>query len=117
MRAVVYLGVMGLAVGLGIMVGNRLTSDAMAVVVGVVCGVLASIPTSVFILILTRRFTEPARPPAPAVGHGLPYPPVVVIQSDGRSSSSRYAGGWEAPALETRPSERVFTMVGEDEGW
>jgi hypothetical protein len=105
------------AVGLGVMVGNRLTSDAIAVVVGVVCGVLASIPTSLFILILTRRTSETDRPPGHGMGYGLPYPPVVVIQSDGRSLASRPTMGWEAPALEARPRERVFTVVGEDEEW
>ncbi len=117
MRAVVYLSVLGVAVGLGVMVGNRLSSDAIAVVVGVVFGVLASIPTSLLVLILTRRTTEAERSPGHAMGYGLPYPPVVVIQADGRGMASRPTTGWEAPALEARPRERVFTVVGEDEEW
>jgi len=116
MRGFVYLSVLGFAAGLGAVVGTRLTSDAMAVVIGVVCGVLASIPTSVFLLILTRRFTERASSPATGIPPTPMYPPVVVIQPDGRvSGRSSQTDPWTMPALETQPREPSFTVVGEEE--
>lgn len=77
MRRVIGLAIIAFTVTLGIVVGNRLSSEAMAVVVGVVCGVLASVPTSILLLVLVRQLTgeaaqRPQQPPAT-------YPPVIVI--------------------------------------
>ena len=110
------MSVFGFAAGLGVVIGTRLTSDAMAVVVGVVCGVLASIPTSVFLLLLTRRFTERAPSSTPSTPPGPMYPPVVVIQPDGRASGRGVpADPWGMPTLEAPPREPGFTVVGEEE--
>jgi hypothetical protein len=38
------------SVALAVVIGNRMSTDAMAVVVGVACGVLASIPTSLLMI-------------------------------------------------------------------
>jgi hypothetical protein len=71
------------AVTLAVVVGNRMSTEAMAVVVGVVCGVAAGIPMSLLILLATRRRHREAE------GYGMygqqtrrdgSYPPVVVIQ-------------------------------------
>ncbi len=116
MRAMAYLSVLGFATGLGVIVGARLTPDAMAVVIGVVCGVLASVPTSVFLLLLTRRFLE--RPPSPAGGSASTpmYPPVVVIQPDGRAvGRSPQMDPWGGPVLEVPPQAPTFTVVGDEE--
>lgn len=120
MRAVVQLGVVAFAIALGYGVGNRLSSEAMAVVVGVVCGVLASIPMSVMILILTRRLSKPAssRESTAMAPYGPSYPPVVVVQSDGGRSRERYAPAWDAPAAsDNQPWRRSFTVVGDEDDW
>lgn len=120
MRAVVQLGLIAFAIALGFGVGNRLSSEAMAVVVGVVCGVLASIPMSIMILILTRRLSKPARSgnsTLPAQ-YGSSYPPVVVIQSDGGGQRNRFEPAWDSPpASENQPWRRSFTVVGDEEDW
>ncbi|MFQ5855739.1 MAG: hypothetical protein ACE5LU_08880 [Anaerolineae bacterium] len=117
MRGVLQLGVGGFAIALGVVVGNRLSSEAMAVVVGVVCGVLASIPMSVMILILTRRLSGPSRSRASTpVPQGMAYPPVLVIQPGGRGYGNRFAPLWEAPtAAENQPWRRSFTVVGDED--
>ncbi len=57
---------------LAIIVGNRMSAEAMAVVIGVVCGVAAGVPTSAIILALSRRSqtsvqAEPRMPAAPPI--------------------------------------------------
>ncbi len=54
MRGFIALCIIVFCAGLGVMVGQRMSSEAMAVVVGVVCGVLAGLPTSVLLLIVWR---------------------------------------------------------------
>lgn len=117
MRGVVQLGVGGFAIALGVVVGNRLSSEAMAVVVGVMCGVLASIPVSVMVLVLTRRLNGASRSGASVpVAQGMAYPPVIVIQPDGRRHDSRFALPWDAPAgVEKQPWQRSFTVVGDED--
>ena len=65
-----------IAVALIFIIGKRMTPDAMAVVVGIVCGIGASIPTSLVMLLLMRRRdreseAEPQR--------GMPQMPTVMI--------------------------------------
>lgn len=120
MRGVVQLSLLGFAVAAGVVVGNRLSPEAMAVVVGVVCGVLASIPMSVMVLILTRRLSKPSRANDSAMlaPSGPSYPPVVVIQSDGGGQRNRFDPAWDAPpAAENQPWRRSFTVIGEEEDW
>jgi len=73
-RVGLILGVV-VVVALAVVVGNRMSVDAMAVVVGVACGVLASIPTS---LLLIWALGRNAR--ADAYGdRSARYPPMVVV--------------------------------------
>jgi hypothetical protein len=73
------LGVV-VVVALAVVVGNRMSVDAMAVVVGVACGVLASIPTS---LLLIWALGRNAR--ADAYGdRSAHYPPIRVRDMGGR---------------------------------
>ena len=112
-RAGLILGVV-FVMALAVVVGNRMSVDAMAVVVGVACGVLASIPTS---LLLIWALGRNAR--ADAYGdHSAPYPPVVVVnpgQSYGRpgyGSPPMYSAGDELSLL---AGPRDFKVVGEAE--
>lgn len=125
MRGLIALCVIAFCAGLGVIVGHRMSSEAMAVVVGVVCGVLAGIPTAVLILILMRT----QRRQGPGAGLAQPqaqhYPPVIVVNPGGQqhpsdgiraSLSTAYSpadavdGDWQslgAPA-------RQFRVIGED---
>ncbi|MBN1953819.1 MAG: hypothetical protein JW900_02105 [Anaerolineae bacterium] len=96
------------AVTLAAVVGQRLGEEAMAVIAGVVCGVGASIPTSLLIVWMTRRRHEQASlPPSPGT-----YPPVVIVQQP-MVPGVPYAHQVGAPASWTVPSApRAFSVVG-----
>jgi len=104
------------AVTLAIIVGKQMTTEAMAVVIGVVCGVAAGIPTSVLLLVaLGRRDSlrprEEAARQAPAS-----YPPVVVIQGGGMQPQLPAPSGGYWPAPNAAPLvSRQFHVVGGEE--
>ncbi len=102
-------------VTLAVVIGNRMSTEAMAVVVGVVCGVVASIPVSILLILVTGRLQSggaPAREErAPGYGSAA-YPPVVIVTpgSDGRLAAMPYMpGNFPLPSL-----RREFTIVGEE---
>ncbi len=103
---------------LAYVIGVRLNETAMAVVIGVIFGVLASVPASLFLLFAMRRaqdrrthpeggrreqptiiITPPVAGPPP--GAGWPYGPTYLPPLD------------DEEPLE-RPSGRRFRVVGED---
>ncbi len=106
--------VLGLAfaVTLAIIVGRQMTTEAMAVVIGVVCGVLAGIPTSVLLLVaMTRRDSLRAREETAARQAPAGYPPVVVIQGGGMQPAAagpvrRLLAGAECRAVGRTPVPR-----------
>jgi anti-sigma factor RsiW len=103
------------AVTLAIIVGKQMTTEAMAVVIGVVCGVLAGIPTSVLLLVaLSRRDSLRAREETAARQAPANYPPVVVIQGGGTGQPALNSGYWPAPNAAPLVS-RQFHVVGGDE--
>ncbi len=68
-------------VTLAVIIGQRMSTDAMAVVIGVAVGVAASVPTSVLLVALLRRERatwraeqQPSQPALPA-----PQPPNVIV--------------------------------------
>lgn len=104
------------AVTLAVMIGKRMSTEAMAVVIGIVCGVAASIPTTaLLVLVLTRRERHKEEETA-RYGRQGSYPPVVVIQGGAPQSMlpGPQAGYWPAPPSGP-PSARQFTVVGGDE--
>jgi hypothetical protein len=104
---VAVLTVMAFAVTLALVIGHRLSNEALAVLAGAVCGVGAAIPTSLLVIAVSRRRDERGLPP---VQQG-PYPPVVVVSPPG---GRQLPGDWGAfPSSLTAPVERQFTVVGE----
>lgn len=116
MRGLIALCIIAFFAGLGVMIGNRMSSEAMAVVVGVVCGVLAGIPTSVLMLVVMRvrdRRAAQAQPPT------HPYPPVIVVSAGGPQqlpspyqTSDTLDGDWRALGA----PRREFRIIGEEGG-
>jgi len=95
------------AVVLAAIVGQRLSDQAISVLAGAVCGVGASIPTSLLILSLVRRRQE-SRPEPPRQGG---YPPVLVIQSPPAANGfTPHQPGYLPPYAQPMPRE--FTVVG-----
>lgn len=116
MRRLVSLSAVAFGAMLAGIVASKLSSEAMAVIGGVICGVVASIPASIMILIMTRRLTTPTQStaisPAP---HKSAYPPVVVIHTDRQPVRSQFDPPWNAPLANEQPTERSFTVVGEED--
>lgn len=99
--------------GLALVMGSRLSVDAVTVIIGVGCGVLASIPTSILILAVTARRESRLDP----MRGQQAYPPVVVVNSPPGNFQS--GQGWPAynPALlaPAPPHSRQFHVIGQDE--
>ncbi len=86
MKRLIPLILLGFGVALAIVIGQRMSTDAMAVVIGVAVGVAASVPTSLLLVALLRkergsyeRRMEPTREMGYGTGYG-PYPPALMQQ-------------------------------------
>jgi hypothetical protein len=98
-------------VTLAIVIGFRMSPDAMAVVVGIVCGVLASIPTSTLLVWVMRqrdKQMEVQQMQSRAYGN---FPPVVVVNGQGTNGN-----GTSAPPLPagTLSGARNFKVIGQE---
>ncbi|MEA3345702.1 MAG: hypothetical protein U9Q78_05585 [Chloroflexota bacterium] len=107
MKKLAAVAVVAFAITLAVIVGTRMSSEAMAVVIGVVCGVAAGIPTSLLIVAVTNRKRE--KRDRSQVERD--YPPVVVIQpgQGGSAHSSPYL-----PPMPSTAGPRQFHVVGEE---
>jgi hypothetical protein len=104
------------AVTLAVVVGKEMNTEAIAVVVGVACGVAAGIPTSLLLLVvLTRR--ERQQTTEQRHQEQGNYPPVVVIQGSGGAPGlppGPQAGYWPA-AMPGPAVNRQFHVLGGDD--
>jgi hypothetical protein len=118
--ALIVLGV-AFAVGLAVVIGNRMSADAMAMVVGVGCGMLASLPTSLLLVwALGRRGQGNGAPveAQPRYGLGAGYPPVVVVNPGPGYGVSGYGLpglGQLERGLPAPGGPRSFRVVGQEE--
>lgn len=112
-RRTLALALIAFTVSVGIVVGNRLSAEAMAVIVGVVCGVFAGVPTALLLLIVARRMNDQRR--ERSVRPQTNYPPVIVISpnSGQRQAPDPWYGPPGAPPAGYFPPE--FRIVGEDD--
>jgi len=118
-RTVGFVGA-AFAVALAVVVGNRMSADAMAVVVGVACGVLASVPTSLLLIwALGRRGRAASEGERSGyMGGGNQYPPIVVVNPGSGHSVSGYGSLPSLPPGQSLPppgGPRSFRVVGEEE--
>lgn len=125
-------------------VANRLSSDAIGMIVGLLFGILAGVPPALLVLVASRRRREPEED-APRGRGGypaLPQPPVIVVTGGapqqlgangrypgayGSGYGAGYGAGYEVidyPAAQGRaalpgPTQggRPFRLVGEQDGW
>jgi hypothetical protein len=116
-RTIVYLCLLTFVITLAILIGWQLSNQAMAVMIGVIAGVTASIPTSLIVVWATLR--SRVEPPA---GTRPTEPQVIIIHpseaSPGPSDEERsltalpayaapQATGYGGPAV-----PRQFTIIG-----
>jgi hypothetical protein len=94
-----------------IVVGVRLEQAALTAIVGVVCGVAASIPTSLLIVALLhkqddKRYRRDLKRAS--------QPHVVVVTPQSLPQTQRQ-DGWPAEYALPVPGQRQFSIIGEDE--
>jgi hypothetical protein len=114
------------AVTLALVVGNRLSNEAMAVVVGALCGISASIPVSVGLVIAASRNwgrdehrDEPStRPHLDPYPYRQPQPPVIVISPPAQNISPyQYPGSpyYIPPSTDDAAyNGREFKIIGDE---
>jgi hypothetical protein len=126
---------MAFSITLALVVGQRLSAEAMAVVIGVIAGVAASIPTSLIVVWFTTRNSLPqavvdlAAAPPRAAARAEPAEPRIIVMAQPQASAAypgvagygahSYAGYapapagpiYAAPALPALPA-RHFTIIG-----
>lgn len=124
-----WTGGLGFAVTLAVVVGQRLSAEAMAVVIGVIAGVAASIPTSLMVVwfasranmthtvvdLAARRAAAPEPEPRIVVVTQPPQPPPAYpgYGAAGMAPAGQaagYASAAYAPQAILPP--RRFTVVG-----
>ncbi len=118
LRLILLIAAVAFAVTLAVVVGLRLSDQAMAVVVGVIAGVAASIPTSLIVVWLTtrhlavlhearRREPEPEREASPQV---------VILQPTPTAAPQAFHPGYPVlPAQTVATPSRQFTIIGGDD--
>jgi hypothetical protein len=109
------LAVLAFAITLAVVVGKQMSTEAMAVLIGIVCGVVASIPTTALLVVWLLRREKQREEDSSRQTRGA-YPPVVVIQGSAPQNwpMGSQAGYWPAPAPGPLPN-RQFHVVGGDD--
>ncbi|MBU0492993.1 MAG: hypothetical protein KKA73_09455 [Chloroflexi bacterium] len=121
MKAVLAVLAVLFVVALAVVIGQRLSTEAMAVTVGVVCGVAASIPVSLGLLMALGTGRLPGlRPAGPAEPVHRPVLPAVVVVTPGATQPTwpgLNQGAWNPwPMRQPLDQDRSFRIIGEDEG-
>ena len=134
-RTIVYLCLLTFVVTLAVLIGWQLSNQAMAVMVGVIAGVAASIPTSLIVVWFASRpqvrrtpMDMPARPapeprimlmPAPQSPRSAQAAPAMThLAAYGAQSYAGYPQGAAQPgsyAPEPMLVARHFTVIGGSE--
>jgi hypothetical protein len=127
MKKLIVPMMLGFGVALALLIGRRMSTDAMAVVIGVAVGVASSVPTSLLLVALLRRERVLSSLQGGVDSGGtLPrgqisgqLPSVVVLNASDLAGLRR-----EAPQIPMPPVELVqdgglrrLRVVGEDEEW
>jgi len=125
MKRVIVPVMLGFGVTLALVIGQRMTTDAMAVVLGVAVGVAASVPTSILLVALVRRSQREAGgrlEPAQAA-YALPpqqQPNIIVLNPADllgqRHGQSAYLPQPPAELLQDAGLRRL-RVVGDEDEW
>jgi len=107
MKKVATVAIIAFAVTLAVIIGQRMSTDAMAVVIGVACGVLASIPTSLLILAVSGKRGE-----REVRQQQRDYPPVVIV-NPGNNQPRYLQPPFQAPPIQGQ--ERQFRVIGDED--
>jgi len=95
---------------LALVIGLRLDRAALTVIVGVACGILASIPTGLFVVALLKRRNEQQEKRKQTRGTN-PSPPVVVIAPP-MLSAGQTQNNWAGQLA--LPDQRRYAVIGDE---
>ena len=117
MRRAMTAVVLAFAATLALVVGNRMSAEATAVVVGVVCGVAAAIPMSLLILLTLSRQRRQLEEPTYGQRGGWcgACTPVVVIQGGPHAPNQLVPPSYSTQTITLKPdpAQRQFRVIGE----
>ena len=128
MKRVIVPVMLGFGVTLAFVIGQRMTTDAMAVVLGVAVGVAASVPTSILLVALVRRAQreaggrlEPAQSAQSAYALPPQQQPNIIVLNPGdllgqRTGQSAYLPQPPAELLQDAGLRRL-RVVGDEDEW
>jgi hypothetical protein len=125
-KRLIPLILLGFGVALAIEIGQRMSTDAMAVVIGVAVGVAASVPTSLLLIALLRRERQSIRQEMPREAPFGGYPPSLPQQPNVIVLDPSQFAGMRNGQLQTPlpPPEytpdggmRRLRVVGSDDEW
>lgn len=103
-------------VTLAVIIGQRMSTDAMAVVIGVVFGVAASIPTSLLIIAVTQRPHHDYRSLGPDPRPNPQQPNIYLVNPGALPTAQRPQPQLPEPASIAMPQQpRRYTIVGDDD--
>ncbi|MCS7220101.1 MAG: hypothetical protein RML36_03300 [Anaerolineae bacterium] len=111
MKRLIPVACLAFVVTLAVTIGQRMSTDAMAVVIGVIFGVAASIPTSLLIIAASRR-SAVDRTMADRTNYERYMPPVIVLNPGTQQPNWPFSPS-NVPPL-TPPAERRFRIIGDD---
>jgi hypothetical protein len=112
LRRTLMWGAIAFGAALAVVVGMRLEKAALTVVVGLACGIGASIPTSLLIVgVLNRRNVKRQERNRDLMA----APPPVVVVTSPSAPPTGHAGNWPAEYTLPAPSQRQFSVIGEEE--
>lgn len=74
--------------------GERLSTDALGLAIGIIFGCLAGIPGAILVLAANRQ-RDRHEPPAPVAYH-QPPPPIIIVAGDATRHPAIESGEWAA---------------------
>jgi hypothetical protein len=136
MKKLMILGFLIFVAVAGWRIAERLSPDALGMLLGVVFGILAGVPAALLVLASSRRRDEaPDASRTTARMRGLPYgpdyaglpqhAPVIILAGNGmpaqmsgpQTLSAEPQARYALPALADPSNPRHFKVVGEKEEW
>lgn len=123
MRNGILIVSLGFAITLAILVGNRLSNEAMSVLVGALCGISATLPVSLALFIAANRNwgrSEIERETPNPRPYAQPYPPQpqVIVLAPSQMPNQAYGLPSQfylpPPGADAASNTREFKIIGEE---
>lgn len=95
-------------ISLTLVVGWRVSTDALAVIIGVVLGIVASVPTTILLLFILTRQQHKLNQQA---YHSPQHPPVIVVNTADTTQNQPYPLALPTPHAPN--GARKWTVIGD----